>query len=398
MVLPIGDAPNPRGVAVVNYLLIAANVAVYALIAVPLSGVRPDPRDPLLLEYVRTMSQALGDRVSAAQLLQQTTAYDLYVYVHGFRAAAPSIVDLFTSMFLHGGFLHLAGNMLFLWIYGDNVEHRMGSLRYLIAYLATGVAATAFQMVGDPRSPIPMVGASGAISGVLGFYFIWFPHNTVRLLWLFPPFVMQVFEVGARLVLGLYLIADNLLPYLLTRETGGVAHGAHIGGFVAGLAAAWLLDRRMVARRPTEYAHEAARGDGEDTIGAMIDSGRMEEAAEAYFALPTRATRGALAAEQSLRLAKWLADHGHAQAALIAARRHIRDFPRGPGLDVAHVLAGQILLDELQQPTAAYQHFLDALEHNPSPQVASAARHGLGAIDALQKRQIGRLHSPHSSY
>ena len=105
-------------------------------------------------------------------------------------------------MFLHAGFLHLFGNMLFLWIYGDNVEHRLGHVPYLFWYLATGVAATLFHMLGASGSQIPLVGASGAISGMLGFYFVWFPRNQVRLLWLLPPFVMQVFEVPARLVLG----------------------------------------------------------------------------------------------------------------------------------------------------------------------------------------------------
>src|SRR5262249_56519789 len=105
--------------------------------------------------------------------------------------------------------------------------------RYLICELATGIAATRFHVLGAPHSQIPLVGASGAISGVLGFYFVWFPRNRVRLLWLLPPFVMQVFEVPARLVLGVYLVLENLLPYLIVRGDAGVAHGAHIGGVVA---------------------------------------------------------------------------------------------------------------------------------------------------------------------
>ena len=95
-----------------------------------------------------------------------------------------------------------------------------------------------------------MIGASGAISGVLGFYFVFFPRNLVRLLWIFPPFLYRVFTVPARIVLGLYLVFDNLLPYLLTSSDIGVAHGAHIGGFIAGLAWAWAIERRQVARTP----------------------------------------------------------------------------------------------------------------------------------------------------
>src|SRR5262249_32019185 len=180
--------------------------------------------------------------------------YDLVVFRWGFRPAAPSAVDALTCMFLHAGFLHLFGNMLFLWIYGDNVEHRLGSVPYLCWYLGTGVAATLFHMLRASGSEIPLVGASGAISGILGFYFFWSPRNRVRLLWLLPPFLMQVFEVPARIVLGIYLVLDNLLPYLFVSGDVGVAHGAHIGGFLAGLAAAWLMGRREGAARPEGFA------------------------------------------------------------------------------------------------------------------------------------------------
>src|SRR5262245_41050801 len=115
MVLPIGDAPNPRGVAFVTYLLIAANIAVFVLVTLPLSQERPDPRDPLLAAYVQTIARALPGQVSPAELLRQTTVYDLFVFRWGFRPGSPSIATLIACMFLHGGFLHLAGNMLFLW-------------------------------------------------------------------------------------------------------------------------------------------------------------------------------------------------------------------------------------------------------------------------------------------
>src|SRR5262249_55277080 len=195
------------------------------------------------------MSHALANRAQLQQILTNVSLYDLVVFRWGFRPAAPSAVDALTCMFLHAGFLHLFGNMLFLWIYGDNVEHRLGPVQYLCWYLGTGVVATLFHMLGAPDSEIPLVGASGAISGILGFYFVWFPRNRVRLLWLLPPFLMQVFEVPARIVLGIYLILDNLLPYLLVSGDAGVAHGAHIGGFLAGLAAAWVMERRGGAAR-----------------------------------------------------------------------------------------------------------------------------------------------------
>ena len=137
MFLPLGDAPNPRGVPWVTYGLIAANVAVYLFVSLPLSLTRPDPSDPAVLEYVRLLLDVMPG-VSPAELVQQITAYDLFVLDHGFRPVAPQPVDLLASMFLHAGFMHLAGNMLFLWIYGDNVEHRLGPGRYLLAYLLTG--------------------------------------------------------------------------------------------------------------------------------------------------------------------------------------------------------------------------------------------------------------------
>lgn len=395
MILPIGDAPNPRGVPYVTYLLIGANVAVYLLVTMPLANTRPDPNNPLLYEYVRVMAEALQNRIALQQLLSQLSAYDLFTFAYGWRPAAPSIETLFISMFLHGGLMHLFGNMLFLWIYGDNVEHRFGPWRYLAAYLGTGVAATLFQTALSPASQIPMIGASGAISGVLGFYFLWFPRNQVRVLWFFPPFFMQVFEISARIVLGLYLILDNLLPFLVSRAETGVAHGAHIGGFVAGLAAAWVLDRHLLRERPTEYRAQTPdlhKPAGSDAVARAIDRGALGEAAEEYFAAGRHHNRGMLSPAHSLELAEWLARHGHSEGALIVLRRHLRDYPNGPGLAEACVMAGDLLFGELNQPTTAYQYYLAALDVKPLPELAERARRGISAIEALQKCNIGHLH------
>ena len=252
MFFPLGDEPNPRGIPWVTYGLIAVNAAVYFLISLPLSLGRPDAGNPLLLEYVQVLLETLPqDRLIASDVLQQLSAYDLFVFDHGFRPADPAPMALLTSMFLHAGFAHLAGNMLFLWIYGDNVEHRLGPVLYLAAYLVTGVAATLFHTVFDPGSALPLVGASGAISGVLGFYFVWFPHNRVRL-WVFLfPFFMNVITLPARIVLGFYLVFSNLMPFLISQGMpgGGVAYGAHIGGFLGGLGWAWWAGQREVSTR-----------------------------------------------------------------------------------------------------------------------------------------------------
>ncbi len=218
--LPLRDHPNPEGFRPwVTWLLIAVNVVVYLLLTLPESA-----------------SLAYGS----------TTAYDLRVQQWGFRPVAPEGSDVLTSMFLHAGWLHLAGNMLFLWIYGDNVEHRLGRLRYLLAYLGTGAAAVAGHALLNVGSEVPMVGASGAISGVLGIYFLWFKHHRVEVLGVVFPFWFGRIHVPARVLLGAYVVLDNLLP-LLTGPGDSVAYGAHLGGFFAGLLAAALIFR---GRRP----------------------------------------------------------------------------------------------------------------------------------------------------
>lgn len=404
MILPIGDHPNPRGAAPVTWALIAINVAIYVFINVPLGGERANPRDPAFPEYLDVMTEAARGQFTAMQIARETSAFDLFVFSHGFRPSDPSLTDLLVCMFLHGGFLHLAGNMLFLWIYGDNVESRLGPWRYLFWYLATGVAATSFHALLSGDSPLPLVGASGAISGVLGFYFVWFPKNHVRLLWFLPPFLMQVFEIPARLVLTGYLLLDNLLPFLFAGSGAGVAHGAHIGGFLAGFAVAWVTDRRAIAAGPELVAGPSAppRAAGSAPsawaagVQAQVAEGRFEEAASTYFALPAAATRGLLGAPEAASLARWLRANGHGDAALVVLRRAVRDVSRGPGLAEAHALLGSILLDDQREPAAAYQYLLTALELDPEPATAAEVRRGLAAIDALQKRQIGRLRTPRS--
>ncbi|MBP1684445.1 MAG: rane associated serine protease, rhomboid family [Deltaproteobacteria bacterium] len=394
MILPLGDAPNPRGVPFMTYALIAANVAAYALITVPLGATPADPTDPALREYLAVVTRDLP-QVSLRELLRGISSYDLFLFRHGFRPGHPAVGPLFASLFLHAGFLHLFGNMLFLWIYGDNVEHRLGRLPFLVCYLMTGVAATLFHTVFASHSDLPLVGASGAISGVLGFYFLWFPRNEVRLLFLFFPFFMDVIMVSARVVLAVYLVADNVLPFLLTRGGGGggVAYGAHIGGFLGGLGMAWLLDRRELLRQPDEYKGvRVAAVPGETpgrTIAHAVAEGRFPQAAQDYFALESGATRRMLTPEDSLALADWLRRNGHDEAALVVYRRHLRDYPHGPGAAEAHVGAALVLLEAFGQATPAYQHLLDALDLDPSPETAAQARAALAAIRARQKRQVG---------
>ncbi len=396
MFLPVGDQPNPRGTPLANYALLAANVVVYLLVSLPMSLQPADPSDPRLAEYVEIIQQNLPPGVSVRDVLQQVSQYDLFVFTWGYRPAEPSPIALFVSMFLHGGFAHLFGNMLFLWIYGDNVEHRLGSARYVLWYLATGACATLFHAVFDSDSRIPLVGASGAISGVLGFYFVWFPHNTVRVWVLLFPFFMNVVHLPARLVLGFYLVLDNIFPFLLARGTqgAGVAYGAHIGGFLAGLAVAWLHDRKALTGRPEEYRDvpRASAPSVRETLQEALRSGEVEKAAQLYFEVPAPETRRLLSPEESLELAGWLGANGHSRAALTVYQRHLRDFPRGPGAAEAHASAGLLQLHAFREPTAAYQHLVEALDYDPSPELESRIRRGLAEIQALQKFQVPRFH------
>jgi membrane associated rhomboid family serine protease len=243
MLMPIGDEPNPKGTAWANLTLIALNLAIYLFISLPLSFAPVTVDTPELEEFLHEVSRATGQHPLA--IARETSQYDVFAFRHGFRPSQPNLADLLFSMFLHGGFAHLLGNLLFLWIFGDNVEHRLGAPRYVLAYLATGVAATLMHASFAEEQSLPLVGASGAISGVLGFYFVWFPANHVRMfLWFY--FYVDVFVIPARIVLAFYLIVENLLPYILAQGTSGVAHGAHIGGFLAG----WLLAKLLLRGDP----------------------------------------------------------------------------------------------------------------------------------------------------
>ena len=399
MILPLGDEPNPPDVPVVTYALILVNCAAYLFITLPLSFMQPDPGNPVVQEYLSAVFEAMSRPPSergARAIFRGLTEYDLFVFQWGFRPVMPQLRDLFTSMFLHGGFLHLAGNMLFLWIYGDNVEHRLGRVHFLVAYLGTGVAATLFHTLFAGQSLLPLLGASGAISGVLGFYFVWFPHNRVRLWVMLFPFFMNVIKAPARWVLGFYVIVDNLFPFLVSAGTrgGGVAYGAHIGGFLGGLAVGWVINRRALLIRPTDFGTLGPSGAApppEGSVAALIEEGDYEAAATRYFALPTGETRRLLSEHHSLVLGHWMAAKGQARAALVLFQRHLRDYPVGPGAADAHVGAGLLQLRAFSQPTAAYQHLVEALGLAPSPKTEALARQGLAQIAALQKFQLSSL-------
>jgi len=346
VLLPLSDAPNPGGRPYVTYGLIAANILVYLLVSLPLGARPPDTRSPVFQAYVELVRDRLPAGVPLRAALATTSAYDLYVFEHGYKPAAPQVADLFYAQFLHGGFLHLFGNMLFLWIFGDNVEYRLGRVAYLLAYLATGVAATLFFALFAFGSAVPLVGASGAISGVLGFYFLWFPRNTVRLFVFLFPFFMNVVAVRARLVLGAYLLVDNLLPFLIsTGGGGGVAHGAHIGGFVAGLAGAWMIERRALLSGKAGYEPEAAVDQAPAaTIGPVLTGGAQLGEPNGVQLQDRRGGQFVSARRQGLELMQALEqsalpehpDVAMGQFALHAAQAHTEGAPAlNLGVDIA---------------------------------------------------------------
>jgi membrane associated rhomboid family serine protease len=161
------------------------------------------------------------------------------------QTGLPNAVTLFSSMFIHGGFLHLLGNMLYLWIFGDNVEGLMGHVRFLFFYLICGLAAALTHIALQPNSTVPMVGASGAISGVLGAYLLRFPQARVHVL-IFLFWFIRVIKVPALVVLGLWFLMQVIsgLSSQGVSGGGGVAWFAHIGGFIAGIVLVLLFAKR----------------------------------------------------------------------------------------------------------------------------------------------------------
>jgi membrane associated rhomboid family serine protease len=209
MFLPIGDENPTERKPVVTYALLAANIVAFILWCLP-------PKPDFLARW----------------------------------AMIPADLDpltLFTSLFLHANLAHLAGNMVFLWIFGDNVEDRLGHLGFAAFYLAAGLAADAAHVLSHPYSPVPTLGASGAISGVMGAYVLFFPRHHVKMLVWFGFFVQTV-RTPAFLWIGFWFIQQVVLS--LANSAGGVAYLAHIGGFVAGAVVAVPVKFLLASRRP----------------------------------------------------------------------------------------------------------------------------------------------------
>ncbi|MBW6474585.1 MAG: rhomboid family intramembrane serine protease [Anaerolineaceae bacterium] len=217
--IPIRDQIPTRRVPFVNYILIAANIFVFVL-----QWMAGSNEDALIYQFAlipASFSNGIG---------------------------LGDISDIFTSMFMHAGVAHLGGNMLYLWIFGDNVEDSMGHGRYLLFYLIGGLVASLAHVFTNPASQIPTVGASGAIAAVLGAYLVLYPNSKV--LTIIPlGFFLRMTMVPAAIVLGLWFVLQLFSGVMSMGgpDVGGVAFWAHIGGFVAGVILAKLFAKKRYA-------------------------------------------------------------------------------------------------------------------------------------------------------
>ena len=233
---PLGDDNSDRVITpYVNYILMAANILVFVL----LQGFGNNESFSYAFSLV-PREITTGVDITGVQIVRDS--FGNTGQVPHYATPLPVYFNFLSSMFMHGDFMHLFGNMLFLWIFGDNIENMLGHVRFAVFYVLCGLAAALAQIVMDTDSIIPMLGASGAISGVLGGYLILFPTRRVRAL-LFNIFT----TVPAYVALGLWIGMQVLQGYFSPAGQGGVAYAAHIGGFIAGVV---LIKVFAIGRRP----------------------------------------------------------------------------------------------------------------------------------------------------
>jgi len=246
-VIPLKDYNPTRRVAYVTFLLIAANVLVYFFVQ-PQGWSATDPRSTdvrkaeFTYEYAAVPCEVLHDRpLNAADVQSGCDADPEEPAAYPKKSVYLAVVY---SMFLHGSLLHIGGNMLFLWVFGNNIEDILGPFAYLLFYLLAGLVAAAAHIAVQPNSTVPIVGASGAIAGVMGAYMVVFPNVRIRSL-LFLGFFVLFRDVPAKWLLGFWFVLQ-----FFTAPGSGVAWMAHVGGFVFGLAVGLFLRSR--ARPPIQ--------------------------------------------------------------------------------------------------------------------------------------------------
>jgi membrane associated rhomboid family serine protease len=344
MFLPYADDPPPEGkFPWMNWLLIGINAAIFLAY-----GLAPD--------YEQTVMQ------------------------YGFTPSEFSVTTLFTSLFLHAGWMHLLGNMLFLYLFGDNVENRLGSFLYLISYLLCGVAGSLCFYLYFPASEVPSIGASGAIFGVMGMYLLLFPRNRVRVFYFIFILIGRV-VVPAVWVIGLWAGLELFYSHIqsIHNVESGIGHVAHAGGFLTGVMLAplyatlglipttgeelwnWLLG--SPARRPANRdgnvidAHyrmvdeptEVRPSDPRDEIVSLLRANRSNEARRAWYQFAGEDRNAVLPVADQLEMALTLDKSGDRHAARDAYERLITHYHTQPFAAEANLALAGLLLRDLQE-------------------------------------------------
>lgn len=245
MLFPIGDDDRRlTGPAYITIGLVAANLAVFFLLQQ--AGANEG--------FTYGWSVVPQEITTGSDLVQpqSISVGGRSIQIPQAPGPVPIHLTLLSAMFMHGGFAHLFGNLLYLWIFGDNVEHRFGALTFLAFYVVSGLAATAAQIAMNPDSIIPNLGASGAISGVLGAYIVLFPRNRVMAI-----FFYHIVSIPAVVAIGIWIVFqffNGIGSVMVSQETaGGVAYAAHIGGFAAGVVLALIL--RVMIKKERDSVH-----------------------------------------------------------------------------------------------------------------------------------------------
>lgn len=261
--IPVGDSPRAGRTPWVNYALIVLNLVVFFFMVSRSTAIaRPDA-----VAYREFVEQTRGvcygfetaptdaDRFVCTWAFQPKEFFDTVSGDSGLTGEArwQVLVSILAAMFMHGGWLHILGNMLFLWVFGDNIEDRLGHLGYLLFFLAAGVVASLIQGAIEPSSTVPVLGASGAVAGVLGAYIVRYPRATVNVV---IPFFILIFipiPIPAYIMIGLWFLQNLFSGYATIADaadvSGGVAWFAHIGGFLFGALVALLLGESARSRR-----------------------------------------------------------------------------------------------------------------------------------------------------
>ena len=221
--IPLKDDNPTSGRPIVTYFIIALCVVIFFI---QLSS-QTYRTGQLFYSYGLIPSVLMG---------KDQLPVDLYV--------VPAYVTIFSSMFMHGGFMHLIGNMLYMWIFADNIEDDLGPQNFLIFYLLAGVGAAMSQVLMDTNSPVPMIGASGAIGGVLGAYLLNYPNAKVLVLIPFG-FFSQLIKIRALYVLVFWFVLQFINSAMMSSQGGGVAYAAHIGGFVSGIILILFFNKKI---------------------------------------------------------------------------------------------------------------------------------------------------------